>query len=45
LARTEERQAANTRLISLMQFDIRDMKHGRGFVQHRADEGVNGEYE
>jgi hypothetical protein len=45
LARTEERQAANTRLISLVQADLRDVKHGRGFIQNRNAGGVNGEYE
>jgi hypothetical protein len=45
LARTEERQAANTRLISLVQLDLRDVKHGRGFVQNRNGEGINGEYD
>lgn len=24
--------------------DIRDLKHGRGFVQPRSDGGINGEY-
>ena len=32
-----------TRLDNVEQ-DIRDMKHGRGFIQQRSDGGVNGEY-
>ena len=32
-----------TRLDNVEQ-DIRDLKHGRGFIQPRADGGINGEY-
>ncbi len=32
-----------TRLDNVEQ-DIRDMKHGRGFIQPRSDGGINGEY-
>ncbi len=32
-----------TRLDNVEQ-DIRDLKHGRGFIQHRSDGGINGEY-
>ena len=32
-----------TRLDSVEQ-DIRDLKHGRGFIHPRADGGINGEY-
>jgi len=33
----------STRLDNVEQ-DIRDLKHGRGFIQARADDGINGEY-
>jgi hypothetical protein len=45
VARAEERQAANTKLISLLQEDLRDLKHGRGFIQNRGEGGLNGEYD
>lgn len=32
-----------TRLDNVEQ-DIRDMKHGRGFIQNRSEGGINGEY-
>ena len=32
-----------TRLDNVEQ-DIRDLKHGHGFIQARADGGINGEY-
>lgn len=39
-----ERLAVHSQMIVGMQNDIRDMKHGRGFVQARSEGGLNGEY-
>ena len=36
--------AVTTSRLDNVEQDIRDMKHGRGFIQHRADDGINGEY-
>lgn len=44
LAVIETRQATHGQMIVIAQQDIRDLKHGRGFIRDRADDGINGEY-
>lgn len=44
LAVIETRQATHGQLIALAQSDVSELRHGRGFVQHRSQGGVDGEY-
>lgn len=44
LAVIETRQAADGHLIAGTQADIRDLKHGRGFIKSRPEPGLDGEY-
>lgn len=38
------RMAVADARITNLETDVRDMKHGRGFIQDRASGGINGEY-
>lgn len=44
LAVIETRQATHGQLIAISQAELSDLRHGRGFVQHRSQGGVDGEY-
>ncbi len=36
--------AVTSKRLDNVEEDVRDLKHGRGFIQPRSDGGVNGEY-
>lgn len=36
--------AVTTKRLDHAEEDIRELKHGRGFIQPRADDGINGPY-
>lgn len=40
----ETRQATHGQLIANTQTEIQDIRHGRGFIQHRSQGGLDGEY-
>ncbi len=36
--------AVTSKRLDNVEEDVRDLKHGRGFIKQRSDGGVNGEY-
>lgn len=36
--------AVTSKRLDNVEEDVRDLKHGRGYIQHRSEGGINGEY-
>lgn len=40
----EGRATNHASLLTTLQRDVSDLRHGRGFIQHRSNDGLDGEY-